>query len=171
MSATERETVIVRVKYRGVEQTFTGNVNDVWVGVNRFFAEMIPAFDVIGKVLLTVDLNKLIDDCRDVIAVTPEGPTILVSKKMLTDSETLALLLLSAYVGRKTGLLDHEALTKEALVAELGKSSKITSTRLGELCREGWASKTEEGQYRLTTLGIKRLQDDVLPKARARSDA
>jgi hypothetical protein len=171
LSAAEREKVIVHVKYRGVEQTFTGNVNDVWVGVNRFFAEMIPAFDVIGKVLLTVDLKELIDDCRDVIAVTPEGPTIVISKKMLTDSETLALLLLSAYVGHKMGLLDHDALAKEALVAELGKSSKITSTRLGELCREGWAARTEEGQYRLTTLGIKRLQDEVLPKARTRSEA
>jgi hypothetical protein len=171
LSAAEREKVIVHVKYRGVKQTFTGNVNDVWVGVNRFFAEMIPAFDVVGKVLLTVDINELIDDCRNVIAVTSEGPTILISKKTLTDSETLALLLLSAYVGRKMGLLDRDSLAKEALVAELGKSSKITSTRLGELCREGWAARTEDGQYRLTTLGIKRLQDEVLPKVRARSEA
>ena len=161
----------MHVKYKDVEQTFTGNVNDVWVCVNRFFAEMIPAFDVVGKVLLTVDLKELIEDCRRVIAVTSEGPTISISKKMLTDSETLALLLLSAYVGHKMGLLDHDALAKEALVAELGKSSKITSTRLGELCREGWTSKTEEGKYRLTTLSIKRLQDEVLPKARARSEA
>ena len=166
-----KETVTVHIKYGDVEQTFTGNVNDVWVSINRFFSEMIPAFDVARKAILTVDLEKLIDDCKNIIGVAPEGPSLLVSKQMLTDRETLALHLLAAYIGNKLGLLNENSLPKEELQAKLGKSAKIASTRLGELCREGLAVKTEEGQYKITTIGIKRLQEEVLPKVRAKIQA
>jgi len=162
-----RETITVHIKYREVEQTFIGNVNDVWISINRFFSEMIPAIEVARKALLTVDLEKLIDDCKNIIAVAPEGPSLLVSKQKLTDSETLALDLLGVYLGNKLGLLNFDALSKEELQAGLGKSAKITSTRLGELCREGLTIKTEEGNYKITTIGIKHLQE-ALPKIRER---
>jgi len=163
-----RETITVHIKYQDLEQTFVGNVNDVWTSVNRFFSEIIPALEVTRKVLLTVDLEKLVDDCRNVIAVAPEGPNLLVSKQKLTDNETLALNLLAAYVSNRLGLLNKDALSKEELQKKLGKSAKITSTRLGELSREELATKTEEGNYKITTIGIKRLQEEVLPKIRER---
>ncbi|MCW4001765.1 MAG: hypothetical protein NWE97_01055 [Candidatus Bathyarchaeota archaeon] len=163
-----RETITVHIKYQGLEQTFLGNVNDVWTSINRFFSEIVPALKVTRKVLLTVDLEKLVDDCRNVIAVAPEGPNLLVSKQKLTDSETLALNLIAAYVSNRLGLLKKDALSKEELQKRLGKSAKITSTRLGELCREELATKTEEGNYKITTIGIKRLQEEVLPKIRER---
>ena len=167
-SRLSEETITVHVKYRDVEQTFTGNVNDVWVSVNRFFSEMIPSLEVARKALLTVDLEKLIDACKNIIAVAPEGPTLLVSKQRLTDSETLALYLLAVYIGNKLGLLNEDSISKEELQAGLGKSAKITSTRLGELCREGLAIKTEEDKYKITTIGTKRLQEEALPKIRER---
>ena len=163
-----RETITVHIKYQDLEQTFVGNVNDVWTSINRFFSEIIPALEVTRKVLLTVDLEKLVDDCRNVIAVAPEGPNLLVSKQKLTDSETLALNLLATYVSNRLGLLNKDALSKEELQKKLGKSAKITSTRLGELSREELATKTEEGNYKITTIGIKRLQEEVLPKIRER---
>jgi len=163
-----KETITVHIKYQDVEQTFTGNVNDVWISINRFFSEMIPALEVARKVVLTVDLEKLIDDCKNIVAVAPEGPSLLVSKQKLTDSETLALHLLAAYIGNKLGLLNRDTLSKEELQARLGKSAKITSTRLGELCREGLATKNEEDNYKITTIGIKSLQEEALPKIRER---
>jgi hypothetical protein len=164
-----KETITVYIKYRDVEQTFTGNVNDVWVSINRFFSEMVPAFEVARKAVLTVDLEKLVDDCKNIVAIAPEGPNLLVSKQKLTDSETLALHLLATYVGNKLGLLNEDSVSKEELQAGLGKSAKITSTRLGELCREGLAAKTDEDNYKITTIGIKRLQEDALPKIRERT--
>jgi len=166
-----KETITVHVKYRDMEQTFTGDVNDVWVSVNRFFSEMIPAFEVAHKAVLTVDLEKLVGDCKNIIAVTPEGPRLLVSKQRLTDNETLSLHLLTAYIGNKLGLLNSDTLSKEELQARLGKSAKIASTRLGELHREGLVAKTEEDQYKITTIGVKRLQEEVLPKIRAKTQA
>ena len=154
----------MHIKYLETEQTFTGDVNHVWVSVNRFFSEMIPALQIVKKALLTVDLENLIEDCKNIIAVAPEGPVLLVSRQKLTASETLTLHLLATYIGNKLGL-SKIFLTKEELQAALGKNAKITSTRLGELCREGLATKTDEGNYRITTLGIKRFQE-ALPEIR-----
>ena len=160
-----KETLTVHIKYMDTEQTFTGDVNQVWVSVNRFFSEMIPALQIVKKALLTVDLEKLVEDCKNVIAVAPEGPVLLVSKQRLTDSETLTLHLLATYIGNKLGL-SKSFLTKEELQAALGKNAKITGTRLGELYREGYATKTDEGSYRITTLGIKRFQEETLLEIR-----
>jgi len=162
------ETITVHIKYKDMEQTFTGNVNDVWVNVNKFFSELIPAFDIARKVTLTVDLTKLVEDFKDVIAITPEGPELLIPKEKLTDSETLQLYLSAAYIGYRLGKLTRETVTKEELQAKLGKSMKITSTRLGELTKDGLTAKTEDGNYKTTTIGIKRLQDEALPKIRAK---
>jgi len=160
------EKITIHVKYRDVEQTFVGNVEDVWVSVNRFFTQVIPSFDIARKMMLTVDLQKLIADVEGVIAIAPEGPELLVYKQKLTDSETIQLYLLAAHIGYKLGHLSGNSFSKEELQTRLGKSSKITSTRLGELCRKGMATKTEEGDYKITTIGIKRLQEGTLLKIR-----
>jgi predicted transcriptional regulator len=160
-----RDTVTVHIKYQETEQTFTGDANQVWISINRFFTEMLPALQTLKKALLTVDLEILIEDIKNVIAIAPEGPVLLVSKQKLTDSETLTLHLLAAYVGNKLGQTKN-TLSKEELQAGLGKSAKITSTRIGELIREGLATKTEEGNYKITTLGIKRFQEESLPEIR-----
>ena len=157
----EKGMVTVHVKYGDIEQTFTGNANDVWVSINRFFCEMIPAFDLARKLTLTVDLQKLVEDFKEIIAIAPEGPQLLIPKQKLTDSETLLLTLLAAYIGYKLGKLDREWLTREELQAKLGKSMKITSTRLGELTKEGMVLKTKDGNYRIATVGIKHLSESV----------
>ena len=159
------QTVTVHISYQETEQTFTGDANQVWKSINRFFSEMIPALQTVKKALLTVDLESLIENGKNVIAIASEGPVLLVSRQKLTDSETLTLQLLAYYIGNKLGQ-SKDYLTKEELQAGLGKNAKITSTRLGELCREGLATKTEEGNYRITTLGIKRSQEETLPEIR-----
>jgi len=162
---TKKETVTAHIKYKEIEKTFTGDTNQVWISINRFFSEMIPALQTVKKVLLTVDLQNLIEDCKNIIAVAPEGPVLLVSKQKLTDNETLTLLLLATYIANKLGQ-PKGFLTKDELQTGLGKNAKITSTRLGELTREGLAIKNEEGNYKITTFGIKLFQKDVLPEIR-----
>ena len=117
-----KETVTVHIKYQETEQTFTGDANQVWTSINRFFCEMIPALETVKKALLTVDLENLIEDCKNVVAVAPEGPVLLVSKQKLTDSETLTLHLLAAYIGNKLGQ-SKDVLSKEQAFEELRRSS------------------------------------------------
>ena len=56
-------------------------------------------------------------------------------------------------------------MTKEQLAAKLGKNMKITTTRLGELVKDRHITKTEEGNYKITTIGIKRLHDEHYQKS------
>lgn len=165
----KKDTVTVQVKYKDVRQTFAGNANDVWVSVNRFFSEMIPALDLARKIMLTIDLPGLVENFKEIIAIAPEGPQLLIHTQKLTDSETLLLNLLAAYIGFKLGNLDREWLSKEELQTKLGKSMKITSTRLSELVRKGLVLKTKDENYRITTLGIKQLQQEMLPKIQTKT--
>jgi hypothetical protein len=162
------EKITVQVRYKDVAKTFSGNVNDVWIGINRFFNEFIPAFEISRKVVLTVDLQKLVEHCEKIVAFAPEGPCLLVSRNELTDNETLALQLLASYLGYQLGILKSDDVSKEELQTKLGKSAKIASTRLGELVKGGMVMKTEDGKYRITTLGIVQMQKNVIPKIRAK---
>jgi len=55
---------------------------------------------------------------------------------------------------------------KEELAAKLGKNTKITTTRLGELIRQGSVAKTEDNNYKIATKAIKQLQKETLSKIR-----
>lgn len=166
---TQRENEItVQVKYKGVEETFSGSVDEVWVSVNRFFSEFIPAFKVSKKLVLTVDLQKLVNDCENIIAFAEEGVYLLVSRNKLTDNETLMLWLLAFYVGFRLGLVGSDLVSREELQPRLGKSAKITSTRLGELVKNDWVAKTDDGRYKITTFGVVQMQKEIIPKIKAK---
>ncbi len=160
--------ITIQVKYKDVEKTFSGPVNDVWISINKFFSEFIPTFEVSKKIILTVDLQNLIKDCENIVAFTEEGPHLLVSRSKLTDNETLALQLLASYVGYKLGIVKSDAVSKEELQTKLGKTSKITSTRLGELVKKEIATKTNDGKYKISTLGVIQMQKDFLPRIKAK---
>ena len=64
---------------------------------------------------------------------------------------------------------DGGALSKEELQAKLGKSGKITSTRLGELVKNDLVMKTADEKFKITTFGIAQMQKDVLPRIRAKT--
>lgn len=165
---TDPAKVSVHLKFRDVEQTFVGNVNDVWFLINKFFSEMMPSLEILGNVMLTVDLQGLMQDCRDIVAITPEGIAVLVPKEQLTDNEALLLHLLAGYIAQKSGLAETSALSKDALQSSLGKSAKIISTRLGELTRKGQVVKIND-DYKISTIGIKMLQNELLPRLRAKT--
>jgi len=161
--------VTVHIKFKDLEKTFVGNPNEVWVLVNRFFSDTIPNFEIVGKLMLTVDLQKLVEDCRDIVAVTPEGIAILVQRELLTDNEAIMLHLLANHVGYKLGMLETDAFAKETLQRGLGKNAKIISTRLGELCRKGHVVRMND-EYKISTIGIRALQSELLPRLRQKLD-
>jgi hypothetical protein len=162
------DKITVQVKYGDVEETFSGRVNDVWVCVNRFFSEFIPTFEASKKLVLTVDLQELVKACDGIVAFAEDGPHLLVPRSKLTDNETLSLLLLAGYVGCKSGLVESDVVSKDDLQAGLGKSSKIVSTRLGELVKREVAVKTKDGKYRISIFGVVQMEKDFLPRIRAK---
>ena len=165
------EKVAVQIKYKDVEKTFSATIEETWLLLNKFFNEFLPSFEIANKLWLSVDLQKLAKDCESLIVFSREGASLLVPKSKLTDNETLALWLLASYVGHKLGLLESDALSKEELQAKLGKSGKITSTRLGELVKNDTVTKTADEKFRITTFGVAQMQKEILPKIKAKTSA
>jgi hypothetical protein len=163
-----KDGLTVQVSYGGVEKTFSGSVESVWLGLNKFFSEFLPSFEVARRLMLNVDLQKLARDCEGIIGFAKEGPCLLVPRNKLTENETLSLLLLAGYVGHQLGNVETEAVSKEELQGRLGKDAKIASTRLGELIKNEIAAKTVDEKYRITTFGLMQMQKDLVPKIRAK---
>jgi hypothetical protein len=162
----------VHVKYKDIDKTFTAtSAEQAWLMLDRFFHEVIPSYEIASKLWLDVDVAALVKDLEGIVAFSPEGSNLMLSKSKLTDNETLMLWLLASYIGCKLGKLASDSLTKEELQAKLGKSGKITSTRLGELVKNDMVVKTEADSYRITTFAVVQLQKDILPKIKAKANA
>jgi hypothetical protein len=165
------EKVTVQIKYRDMEKTFSATLEETWLLLDKFFNDFAPKFEIANKLWLSVDLQKLAKDCEGLIIFSQEGPNLLVPKERLTDNETLALWLLASYAGHRLDLLKSDAVSKEELQTKLGKSGKITSTRLGELVKNGVATRTTDEKFKMTDFGVAQMMKETLPKIRAKTNA
>lgn len=164
--------ITVHVKYGNVEKTFVGGLEEVWLGLNRFFGEFLPSFEVAKRLLLRVDLEELAASCEGLIGFSKEEDAcLLVSKERLTDNETLLLWLLAYYIGFRLGFFVDDAVSREELQAKLGKSGKITSTRLGELVKGGLVAKISDDRYRITSFGVLQMQKEIIPRVKAKTSS
>lgn len=163
------KNISVYLKYRDVEKKFSAPPEEAWLLLRKFFTEFLPSFDIANKLLLSVDLQQLAKDCEGLIAFSPEGANLLVSKSMLTDNETLLLWLLAGYLGNRLDLVADDAVSKEELQMKLGKSGKITSTRLGELVKNNLVAKTANEKFRVTMFGLVHLQKGLLAKIKEKT--
>ena len=135
---SEARQVTVHVKLGDVEQTFTGNVEDVWLSLNRFFGEFLPSFEAAKRLVLSVDLERLVKDCEGLIGFSREGANLLVSKDKLTDNETLLLCF-----WRVMWVFDWVWLGVMVLVGRicrlgLGRVGRLRVRVLGNLLRVMW---------------------------------
>lgn len=162
------EKIHVQIKYMGVEQQFSAEPQDAWLLVNQFFKDFIPSFAIAQKLWLNVDLNKLAEDLNGIVAFSSDGASLLAPKNKLTDNEALTVWLIAQYLGHKLGLLDSDSQSKDELQAKIGKSGKITSTRLGELVKNALAQKTADDKFKITTYGVIQTQREVIPKIKAK---
>ena len=167
---TEKPAKIeVHIKYKDIDETFSAPLEGAWLLLSKFFNEFLPSFEIVNNLRLSVDTQTLAKDCTGLIAFSEEGPNLLVSKSKLTDNETLSLSLLASYLGNKLGMMDGDALSKDELQAKLGKSGKITSTRLGELVKSDLVMKTTDEKFKITTFGVVQMQKETIPKIKAKT--
>jgi hypothetical protein len=164
---SEPAPIEVTIRYRDVEKTIKGNPDDVFRGIFQFLSETIPALAVVSKITLTVDFADFLKDAAGVFAVTPEGVVILTPLEALTDRELVLLYLVRAKVGFETGRSEKETLLASDLISFTGKGSGTVAGRLSELSGEGLVERTGKGEYRVTTFGLHRFQQDVLPKLKS----
>jgi hypothetical protein len=158
----------INLKYKQLEQQITADPQEAWLLVNQFFMDFIPAFEIAQKLWLNVDLQQLSKDLFGIVVFSAEGVNLLVPRNKLTDNEALMIWLSAVYIGNKLGMVNGDSLSKEELQIRLAKSSKITSTRLGELGKNGILLKTADEKFRITTFGIVQTQKEVLPRIKTK---
>ncbi len=115
-----------------------------------------------------VDLKQLANDLIGIVAFSSDGASLMLPKNKLTDNEALSVWLTAYYLGSKLGMVNSDSLSKDELQIKLGKSGKITSTRLGELAKNGLVQKTVDDKFRITTFGVVQTQKEVLPRIKSK---
>jgi len=161
---SDQTQIEVVIRYRDVEKTIRGNPQEVFRNVFRFLSETIPALDIVSRITLTVNFADFLKEAAGVFAVTPEGVVVLTPPEALTDRELVLLYLVRAKVSYETGRSEKETLLASDLISFTGKGSGTVAGRLSELSGEGLVERTGKGEYRVTTFGLHRFQQDVLPK-------
>ena len=165
------EKIQVQIKYKEIEQQFSADPQDAWLLINQFFKDFIPSFEIAQKLWLSIDLQQLAKDLNGIAAFSTDGASLLVPKNKLTDNETLSIWLTAYYLGHKIGMVNSDSLSKDELQMKLGKSGKITSTRLGELAKNGIVLKTADEKFRITTYGVVQTQKEVIPRIKSKINA
>ena len=165
------EKIQVQIKYKEIEQQFSADPKDAWLLINQFFKDFIPSFEIAQKLWLSIDLQQLAKDLNGIVAFSSDGASLLVSKNKLTDNEALSIWLTAYYLGHKLGMVNSDSLSKDELQMKLGKSGKITSTRLGELAKNGVVLKTADEKFRITTFGVVQTQKEVIPRIKSKINA
>ncbi len=165
------EKIQVQIKYKEIEQQFSADPQDAWLLINQFFKDFIPSFEIAQKLWLSIDLQQLAKDLNGIAAFSTDGASLLVPKNKLTDNETLSIWLTAYYLGHKLGMVNSDSLSKDELQMKLGKSGKITSTRLGELAKNGIVLKTADERFRITTYGVVQTQKEIIPRIKSKINA
>jgi hypothetical protein len=165
------EKIQVQIKYKEIEQQFSAEPQEAWLLINKFFKDFIPSFEIAQKLWLSIDLQQLAKDLNGIVAFSSDGASLLVSKNKLTDNEALSIWLTAYYLGHKLGMVNSDSLSKDELQMKLGKSGKITSTRLGELAKNGVVLKTADEKFRITTYGVVQTQKEVIPRIKSKINA
>ena len=158
------EIMQVHIKYKELEQKFTAEPEKVWLLIDQFFKKFIPSFEIAQKIWLNIDVQRLAKDLEGIAIFSCDGASLLIPKNKLTDNEALLLWLTAHYLGYNLGLVNADALSKDELKMKLGKNGKITSTRLGELAKNGLVNKTIDEKFRITVIGIVQTQKEIIPK-------
>ncbi len=165
---SEEDPLEIFAKYRDLEIRFKGKPDEVIRSLLRLIQQILPTYDLASKLVLTVDLEDLLENVKGIIAFTPEGPVVTIPKEKISgERDAILLHLIKTYIGYKTGKLEKDTLATSEITSLTGGKSSSVGARLSELVSSGWIERVGRGEYRITTLGVKNFIDDVLPKIKS----
>ena len=165
---SEEDPLEIFAKYRDLEIRFKGKPDEVIRSLLRLIQQILPTYDLASKLVLTVDLEDLLENVKGIIAFTPEGPVVTIPKEKISgERDAILLHLIKTYIGYKTGKLEKDTLATSEITSLTGGKSSSVGARLSELVSSGLIERVGRGEYRITTLGVKNFIDDVLPKIKS----
>ena len=164
---SNEENVEVTVRYQGLEVKFSGELNEVVRFFLDFLNRMLPNYDLVSSLTLTVDQEKLLEDIKGIIAIAPEGLIVTFPQELVGERETILLHLVKTYIGYQLGKLDQDFMPISDIIAVTSGKPSSSAARLSELVQMDWVERVGRGEYRITTFGIKSFIDTILPKLKA----
>jgi len=162
------EKITLQIIYKEIEQHINAEPQEAWLLLNKFFKDMIPSFEIAQKLWLNIDLEQLVIDLKGIVAFSADGISMLIPKNKLRDNEALLVWLLAYFLGNKLELVQSDSVSKDELQIRLGKSGKITSTRLGELVKNDFVTKMTDEKFRITTFGVFQVQKEIIPRIKSK---
>jgi len=153
------------VRYKDMEVKFVGTPDEVIRSLFGFLSKILPAFEFASNLILTVNLEELLNNIVGVVAFTPEGPVITIPKDKIGGERNIILLhLIKSYAAYQTGRLEKDSLSTADILSLTGGKPGTVAARLSELTDLGWIERIGRGEYRITTLGVKSFTEEVLPR-------
>jgi len=167
----EESTLEVIVKFKDVETKFIGTPHDVFQSLLKFINQILPRYELISELTLSVDIEELLKNVKGLIAFTPEGIVVTVPRDKFSGERDIILVhLVKSYIGYKTKLLEKDSLTMTEILALTGGKTGTVGARLSEMVSLGWVERLGRGEYRITTLGVKAFMNEVAPKFKLKEE-
>jgi len=164
---SSERNLVVSVSYEGTKVDFAGPPEVVMRSLHEFIAKEIPNMDLARTISANYSLNDIIQMFKDYIRITPEGPRVWSENRKLSDRETILLQLVAARAASQTGKGASDAMSVNEIEAATGLYPKTISSRLSELTKLAQVERAEGeggGRYRIATVGIHRLGDQLSKK-------
>jgi hypothetical protein len=137
-----------------------GDADTVLKEVTAFIAKVFPAFEPLSKIMFTPDYMAMLTDLSSLVNIGPNGEIILVRSGLSAD-QAIGLTLLGSQIASKIGKKQSDDMSVEELASSIRKTSKTVRNTVVEMCKASLVERTGRGTYRITTIGMKELLDDM----------
>ena len=164
---SEENKLQVTITHGSTKTEFLGKPETVIIAINHFLTKQIPALSLAEKITLNYSVSELIDNFKQYIKLTDEGPRVWIPNQKLSDKDTVCLQLITAKIGHITGILESPSLNLQDIHNSTNLKQKSISSRLSEVTKSGYVERehTEQGaKYKITTQGIHWLSSTLEKK-------
>ena len=161
---SDKPRLTVKIQYDGFSEDLSGEFDDVARQAMKFLYDIAPKLSILDKLKLTVEDDELIEELGLVMKIAPEGPVFLKDFKGIKTSDAIISYLVGASLGFRLGILPKPALSIDQLSIYTGAGKEVVRARLSELNRSLMVETVDLGEKRITTSGLLRFKDHILPK-------
>jgi len=159
----------ISVVYGEAKVEFTGSPEVVMRSLHEFVSKVVPNMDLARIITVNYSLNDLIQMFKEHVRITPEGPRVWTQDKKLSDRDVILLQLVAARIASLSNKASTDAMSVSEIENATGLYPKTISSRLSELTKMAQAERVDMqggGKYRITTVGVSRLGDQLSKKLR-----
>jgi len=157
---SEGSKLKVVIEWGSMKHVAEGDADTVLKEVTAFIAKVFPAFEPLSKIMFTPDYMAMLTDLSSLVNIGPNGEIILVRSGLSAD-QAIGLTLLGSQIASKIGKKQSDDMSVEELASSIRKTSKTVRNTVVEMCKASLVERTGRGTYRITTIGMKELLDDM----------